>query len=78
MSESAVERLVLGCRSFDEASGDGHAGPLLLLFGAVCVVLLIACSNVAGLTLNRALGRHKEFTLRGALVRGGSDWSVNL
>jgi predicted permease len=41
--------------------------PLQLLFGAVCVVLLIACSNVAGLTLNRSLGRHKEFTLRGAL-----------
>jgi predicted permease len=41
--------------------------PLLLLFSAVCVVLLIACSNVAGLTLNRSLGRHKEFTLRGAL-----------
>ena len=51
--------------------------PLLLLFGAVCVVLLIACSNVAGLTLNRSLGRHKEFTLRGALVRGVADSSVS-
>src|SRR5271168_2668558 len=45
----------------------GTQRPLLLLFGAVCVVLLIACSNVAGLMLNRSQGRRKEFTLRGAL-----------
>jgi len=41
--------------------------PLLLLFGAVCVVLLIACANIAGLMLNRSLGRRRELTLRAAV-----------
>ena len=58
---------------FDRVVGD-MAPTLTVLAGAVALLLLIACVNLASLLLNRSAARAHEFGVRAAI--GGSRWSL--
>jgi len=68
------QRIAVRLRPFKDVVVAGVGRSLWLLFGAVSLLLLLACTNIAGLFLARTADRHHEISIRYSL--GASRGSI--
>jgi putative ABC transport system permease protein len=73
LAEEVANEMGLTARPYRQALTRDQRKPLLVLFGAIGFVLLIACVNVANLQMARAARRHKEVAIRSLMGAGKSQ-----